>query len=345
MADSQEQTSQFNQGADSAALALRQNLQQRGISIPDAAPVEVGPDGQPPRPLPPEGSYLRQQMEAQRAQQAMGQPTPQQQLGDQPVAGTAEQAVDGSMGPPLTQAQPPQEEPVSANAQRRIQDLVAQLREKDTAIAEAQARGNDSEELRTKLAAIQAQHEQLLQSNLENLDPEDRMRVLLNQQVQEQLHGSEQRILAQVLPHIQGLQAQNQKSEMQQLSEKYPGFDMQVHAHLIDSFRAKNRNCTVEQAYLAVSEEPSERVTRESAQVTAVPPVIPPGGTAQMPRYMPTPTDGTRSDPEAELVEEAQRVRQLMQSHDPADHRLGQRLADQNIARRYAHKLPGEPRR
>ena len=79
--------SQFNQRADNAALALKKQLsQERGVEIPERK-VEVGPDGQPPKPPPPEGSYARQAYDqalaAQAAQQAQAVQM-MQQPGQQP---------------------------------------------------------------------------------------------------------------------------------------------------------------------------------------------------------------------------------------------------------------------
>ena len=106
-----EETSQFNQRADNAALALKEQLsKERGVEIPERK-VEVGPDGQPPKPPPPEGSYARQAYDLARAAQAAQATQMMQQQGQQPPAGTQEQALDGSQAPPLPQQAPPPQDP------------------------------------------------------------------------------------------------------------------------------------------------------------------------------------------------------------------------------------------
>lgn len=328
---------QFNTRADNAALALRQDLLKRGAEIPDSGAVEVDADGKPPAPLPPEGSYQRMAIEQQRAAQ--------QQIGDQPPAGTTEQMVDGSQAPVLQPTGiPPQETPaepaqeLSPNAQQRIGDLINQLRQKDQDLQQALAAATGLEDLKVKFSTLEEQNNQMIQANLDTLDPETRMAVMQNAQLQEQVTAIEQRILGQVMPHVNSLQQENAHTAMVKLGEKYPAFDLQIHQPLVDSFRAKNPACSIEQAYRAIAEG-DELVTRATAPATAVPPIVPPGSGSPRPRYVPEPT--AQSDPEQELVEEAQTLKGLMASQDPADHRKGLRLADQNIARRLAHRLPG----
>lgn len=340
MANEEKPQSQFNTRADNAALKLRQSLQQQGAQIPDTGTVEVGPDGKQPGPLPPEGSYIRQAIERQRAERAaqeQGQPSREQQLGDQPPAGTSEQAIDGSQAPPLPDGQPPQESPAepSPNAQRRIAELVAELRQKDQDLQQALVTSKEKEqsfaELEAKLISLQQQHEQMLQANLENLDPETRMAVMQDARIKEYIAMSERRIMDQIMPHLQGLQQQSVHQEMMQLSKKYPRFDIQIHGPLIDMFRGKNPHCTVEMAYRAVAAD-DELMIRDSAGATAVPPIVPPGSGPPTPRYMPEPT--SQSDPEKELVEEAQMFKKLMASDNPEDHKRGQAGVLEHLKRR-----------
>lgn len=334
--------SQFNARADNAALALRGDLQKQGRQMPDKAAVEVGPDGKPPAPPPPPGSYVSQLIEQQRQQaaQASTDAMQQQSIGDQPPAGTAEQAIDGSMAPPLPDGQAPQgmpEDGASPRAEKRIKNLVEELRQKDQATQQAMSQLQERDatlgEMQAKLSALQQQHQQMIQANLENLDPETRMQVMQDARLQEALAGMEQRIMGNILPHLHTLESRNAHSEMMSLGEKYPAFDIQVHGPLVEMFRGKNPACSIEQGYLAITESADERMTRAEASASAVPPVVPPGsGSLQSVRYAPEPQ--AQSNPEAELIEEAQRIRKMRESTDPKERADGLRLADEHLKRR-----------
>lgn len=358
MTEQGQQPSQFNQRADNAALALKGQLnQERGLSLQEQK-VEVGPDGKPPGPLPPEGSYARQAIEQQRAaataqsQQAMaqqGQPTQQQILGQQPPAGTVEQAMDGSQAPPLPAAQPPQgpgdQDSFSENAQTRFAKLTQQLRDMDrerqAAIAQAKENETTLANAKSALDSLQQQHQQMLQANLENLDPETRMQVMQDARMQEYFAAFKQDIMNQLQPQIAGLQENRIHGELMQLAEKYPRFDVQVHGPNIEMFRGKYPEVTVEQAFKAIA-EPEELVTRGSVAHAAVPPIPAPGGVNPAhTRYVAEP----QSDPEQEMREESLQWKKLVASTDSADQRTGARLLEKNIADRLGDKLPGAHRR
>lgn len=351
----QQNQSQFNQRADNAAVALKGRLsQENNVSIPERK-VEVGPDGQPPKPPPPEGSYARQaydrmrhEQQAQSVQmmQHQGQPTPEQQLGNQPLAGTQEQALDGSQAPPLQQQvqqpQAPEAQPLSPSAQDRFQKLTQDLRDKDRELQMVLERSKTNEtslaETKAAMEALQRQHQQMLQANLENLDPETRLQVMQDARMQEYLAAFEQKLLSKIQPQIQGLQENRAHDELMKLSDKYPAFDALVHGPLIEMFRGKNQHASVEQAYKAIA-EPGELVTRGSVPANAVPPVVTPRASMQSPqsRYVPEP----ESDPVQEMQEEAAQIRQLMRSTDPSDHKTGSRLIHKNLMARLANQLPG----
>ncbi len=341
--------SKFNQRADGAALALKGELSQRlGKDLPSKQ-VEVGPDGRPPKPLPPEGSYMRSAIDQHRAAlaaQQAGQPTQEQILGDQPPAGTPEQAIDGSQGPPLTPAaQPPQEQappPLSESANQRIQDLANKLRMKDqelqSAVAQAKAASETQAELQGRLKTVEEQHSQMLQANLDNLDPDTRAAVLQDARMREYFDKFREQLLGEIQPQLSGLQENRMHDELMRLADKYPSFDVQVHGMAIDSVRGKNPHLSIEQAFKVVA-EPEELVTRTVAAAVAVPPVVPPGAGGVQPRYMPEP----ESNPEAEMIQEAAAARDLMRSANPDDHKKGLRAFDQNIAARLGNLLPGAP--
>lgn len=340
--------SQFNQRSDNAALALKGEISQRlGKDLPSKQ-VTVGPDGHPPKPLPAPGTYMRdaidQQRAAQQARLAAGQPTQEQILGDQPPAGTPEQAIDGSIAPPMTPpAQPPQEQaspPLSENANQRIQDLAAKLRAKDqelqAAVEQARTSSASATELEGRLTTMQEQHQAMLQSNLDNLDPETRATVMQDARMREYFDQFRQQLLSEIGPQIAGLQENRAHNDLMSLADKYPAFDVQVHGPSIDMFRGKNPHTSIEQAFKAIA-EPEELVTRTAAAAVAVPPVVPPGSGGVQPRYMPEP----QSNPEQEMIEDAARARDLMMSVDPKDHKKGLAAFDANIAARLANHLPG----
>lgn len=347
--------SQFEPRADNAALQLKAQLnQEQGLSLPSRQ-VEVGPDGKPPPPLPPEGSYARQAIEQQRAaaqqqsSQAMGQPTQQQVLGQQPPAGTVEQAIDGSQAPPLSVPGQPPQEPGDPNFSVRANERFAKLsqdlreadRERQAAIAEVKELKASEAETKAMLEALRAQHQQMLQANLDNLDPETRMQVMQDARMQEYFASFKQDILNTLQPQIQGLQENRVHNELMALSEKYPRFDVQIHGPQIEMFRGKYPEVPIEQAYKAIA-EPEELVTRGAASHAAVPPILAPGGTAPAnTRYVAEP----QSDPEQEMREESLAWKKLLASADPADQRAGARLLEKNMGDRLGDNLPGAARR
>jgi hypothetical protein len=339
--------SQFNQRADNAALSLKDQLnRERGLNLREQK-VEVGPDGQPPKPPPPEGSYARQAYDQMRAEQAAQAAQMMQQQGQQPPVGTQEQALDGSQAPVLPQpTQPPQAsegQDFSPKTQERFAKLTQDLREKDRQLQQVleQAKHNESTlaETQSAMRALQQQHEQMIQANLDNLDPETRMQVMQDARMRQHLDEFERRILSHIQPQIQGLRANREHDELMQLSGKYPAFDVQIHGPLIEIFRGKNQHASVEQAFKAIA-EPEELVTRSAVSATAVPPVVAPRPSYQsnpQSRYIPEP----QSDPEQEMREEAAQIGKLMRSMDAADQKAGARLIEKNLADRLGDKLPG----
>lgn len=326
--------STFTTRADNAALALRKNLQGQGRQVSDSSPVTVGPDGKPPAPLPPEGSYIRQAIELQRRAAEE-----QKIVGDQPAVGTANQAMDGSMAPKLPQAPTPQQTPSenSPRAEQRISELVAQLRAKEQELqqaAEASRKyGETAQQLQQRLQDLETQHQSMMQANLDNLDPDTRMQVMQDTRLAQRLNEFEQRILGRIQPQLKNLESQAARNEMQALSDTYPSFDYQIHGPLIDMFRAKNGNCTVEQAFRAIA-EPDELVTRAAASAMAVPPIVPPGsGELASARYAPQPVAPAPS-PQEELVDESRRIAELRRSLDPKQQKEGMMLLDRHLRRR-----------
>lgn len=228
------------------------------------------------------------------------------------------------------------EEHNSPRAERRIKELVDELRAKDQALqqalAEGKRHGETLHEMQGRFSSLEQQHQQMLQANLDHLDPETRAAVMQDSRLSQRLDEFEQRILGRIQPQLQQLSTKAARDEMSTLASKYPVFDFQIHGPLIDMFRGKNPHCTIEQAFRAIA-EPEELVTRQSASAVAVPPIVAPGnGSMANIRFAPTPE--SKSDPEAEMVEEAQRLKKLRSSADPNDQKAGLRLAHEHLKRR-----------
>jgi hypothetical protein len=319
--------SNFDARADNAALALRQGLQRQGRQVPDRAPVEVDSRGNPPPPPPPAGSYAAQNLELARRAQAAQLPQPGQR---------AEDAMDEGIDP---QGQPPQPaaERHSTRAEQRIQELVTQLREKDQALQTALEQGKRATETATqfqaRLQSLEQQHQAMLQRNLESLDPETRAQVMQDARLSQRLDEFEQRVLGRIAPQLEHLQQTAAQQEMHALAQKYPGFNYQLHAPLIDRFRARNPACSIEQAFRAVA-EPEEIAPRSPTRAQAIPPIVPPGNGVQgAPRYAPQAQPRQQSADE-QLVEESRRIAALRRDSDPAKQKEGLRLADEHLRRR-----------
>jgi hypothetical protein len=320
-----QQQSAFNQRADNAALALKDQLGQelsaqtgQQVVLPPS-PVPVGQDGQPVGQLPPEGSYARTALEQQQQQ---AQPPQQQQPAPTPAT------------PPAPA--PQQQEPISQRAQERITSLVSQLRTKDQEFQQLQQQqvqqATSVEELQSQLTAQQNQMQNLLEQNLESLDPEARAQVMQSAQLSQAVAASEQRILQRITPKVQALENRNLQLEKSGLSGTYRGYDPMVHDALIDEFRRGNPNCSVEQAFraCATAEELSVGAGRPAP---APPPAIPPGNGAPSPRYMPQ-AQANQPDPIQQIKDDAARAAELARSSDPADQKAATALWNKNLADR-----------
>lgn len=184
-----------------------------------------------------------------------------------------------------------------------------------------------------RLQTLEQQHQQMLQQNLDQLDPETRSAVMADARLAQRLDEFEQRILGRIQPKLQHLETTAAQQEMAALSRKYPGFDYQTHARLIDQFRARNPHCSIEQAFRAVA-EPEELALPPGPRAPAVPPIVPPGnGHSGAARYAPQAVK-PQSDPKDELVDESRRIAELRRSTDPAQQKEGMRLLDAHLKKR-----------
>lgn len=326
-----DQQSAFNQRADTAALRLKGDLGRElsartgeHVELPPT-PVPVNEDGNPVGAPPPEGSYARAAFDQQQQQRAMDYQRE-----------AAQQAYDPRNPNPEPPPQPPQQpEQISERAQERITSLVSQLRTKDQEYQQLQAQqaqqATTVEELRAQLTAQKDLMDQMLQQNLENLDPETRAQVMADARIRQAVAQSEQRILQQVGPQLQALQTRNVQLEKSGLSGKYPGYDPGTHDVLIDEFRRSNPNCSVEQAFRACATAEELRMGGHRP-ANVPPPAMPPGSGSTAPRYVPQPDN--RPDPVQQIQEDAARAAELARSTDPHDQKLANQLWHKNLADR-----------
>lgn len=329
----QQQQSAFNQRADTAALNLKDQL-GREISartgqqvVLPPSPVPVNEDGSLVGAPPPEGSYARAEFDQQQQQRAMDLQRQAAEQAHNPGAPTPGM-------PPQDPSQQPHED-TSQRAQERITSLVSQLRQKDQEFQQLQQQQRHQattvEELQAQLTAQKNLMDQMLQQNLENLDPETRAAVMADARISQAVAASEQRILAAVRPTLQGLQQSNEQLEKGRLSGRYRGYDPSVHDILIDEFRRSNPNCSVEQAFRAVA-TPEELSVGGHRPANPPPPAMPPGSGSTAPRYVPQQTN--QPDPVQQLREDAARAAQLARSTDPADQKAANALWHKNLSER-----------
>lgn len=324
----------FNARADAAALAVKDALRQQGRNVQDRQ-VAVGPDGKPPPPPPPKGSYLRMEMERRAAE---GAPNGQQSQRTPPAQERQAQAEEAHEGHEV-------DEQLSVNATRRFAELTGQLREREKALIELsereQSRDRELANVRAEMAALKAEHErlqtehrQILEQSLEGLDPETRATVLMESRMQRMLEEQDRRSAARLEEKFKDLDQRAERDDYLHLASKFELFDLGVHKPQIERFRRKNPNATIEEAYKAIA-EPEALVVRNTALAASVPPVLAPGPGPTAEHFVPRP----KPDEEQQMRSDAKRVRELMASNDPRDHRDGVRLAEKNIRDRLANRF------
>ena len=294
--------------------------------------VAVGPDGQPPRPLPPKGSYARQAIEQRIAAQ-------QEQASFASAQAPASSNGNGQAAHEAmeTAAEEVQEETLSVNATRRFAELTGQLRERERALGGLSNRSRSQDDELAKMRAeleqmrqvndkLLTDHRKLLDQSLDGLDPETRATVLMESKIHDLLQEQERRLLTQFDTQLQRLRVRTEEDDYQKLGGKYRNFDVQVHKPLIEMFRAQNPASSIEQAYKAVA-EPHELVINGSSLAPNVPPVLAPGPGPTAEALVPRP----RQAPEDKMREDAKKAYELRRSNNPTDHRDGLRAIDQNL--------------
>lgn len=337
MTDTQGQpSSEFNTRADNAGLAIKDQLGRelsamtgQQVVLPPS-PVAVGDDGQPVGPLPPAGSYARDQISQQQQQAAQNAEMHAHTQQHNPPRATSTE---------LNQPPPPQQEPqeqISQRAQERIATLIEQLRtqgqENQLLQQQQSASATTAEELQAQLTASRQQMEGLLHEHMEHLEPEMRQQVLSDARLKQAVDESERRILGKVGPKLQDLQLRNDQLEKVRISGTYQGYDPGTHDDLIDHFRKGNPNCSIEQAFRAVA-TPEELSVSGVGRANAPPPTVPPGSGAPSPKYLPNQAEQA-GDPLTEMRADANRAAELAASTDPQDQKAATALWHKNLADR-----------
>lgn len=334
----------FSARADAAALALKGRLsaQNQQLGRPEIKPrsVPVGPDGNPAPPLPPEGSYARQAIDRQR--QLAEQQRANLQT-EQPVQAAPPEAPREPVGAVTHQQQLEHENQLSPNAQRRFSELSQTLREKDRELQQALARSQKLEETHAqteaRLRAIESQYEQMVQQNLDSLDPETRHQVMQQAAIAESAAQIERRVMNTVAPFVNRMQTQAIQAELHAVAQKYPGFDASLHGPLIEIFREQNPNCTIEQAFRAVAE--GDDLVPSPARAPAIPPVAVPQSVNIAPRHVQINTPPPQTSPEEEIERDRQRAFNLARSADPLERRMAGPAMDRLIQRKLGNAMPG----
>lgn len=327
---------QFNARSDQAAHAIKATMKdaRTGAQV-QPRPVPVDQDGQPARPLPPEGSYARMAIEQQRQAAAANRPNLQQ-----PVQASEEASVQPQGQPNGNpQEQPPEVDQLSPNVQRRFSELSTLLRAKDQELQQIKAQAQSLQQTQAKLAEAEQRYNSLVQQNLESLSPEDRQQVLSDVRMTEAMQAMETRLLAKVTPVLQGLQERTAQEDLSKLAAKYPGFNYEVHIPLIEIFRSRNPHCSVEQAFRAVAET-EELQDGRSHRAAAPPPIAIQSNGNAAPRYVPI---EPKTSPQQEIDELRQRAFALSRSDKPEDKRIAGRVMDEYLRKKMGDRLPGQP--
>lgn len=314
----------FNERADAAMRGLKDQL---GIQH---SPV---PNGQPTQAQPPVGSYAEMALEEQkRVAATRAEVSPPQSVPGEvaPPSGDAPQPVTevGPDGKPI----PFTEHPLYP----RFQQVTAERREAKEQLAQlerAQAASDlEKKELREQFEALQVQHRTMLEANIENLEPDERNRVLMEGRFRQLEDRFAQRVEERVRPALSLLRTQMKQREIDALAVKYPRYDGPRHQELIDLFQESNPASTVEMAFKATAEPEDLAVNGQSATPSPPPPVVVPGvASTGTPRYVPP---GSQESEDAQLRAGAARVRELATSADPRDRSNAINAAQASIATR-----------
>lgn len=329
--------SQFNARADAAMRAMKAQM-----GLPET-PV---PDGQPQRaPVP--GSYAEQLQKQRQAQMEQSPPTIGRNT--QPMEEPPHPSDNGELADPTQPAQQEGAQQRDENGvpfnQHPLYNRFAQVSRERTdykrQLAELKAQREkdrqDAEAYRKRLEQMEAERQQLLQQQFETLPPEERAALLARNEVNQALQSVERRMEERFGKLFQSTMEERTHREYEALSRKYPAFDFDRHAPLIDTFREANPACSVEHAFRAIAEDGELGVNGRTVR-RSPPPVTIPGvpATAAEERGYDAPGSSQEKE-EQRLIQGAQRLREIATAPGAEQHQVMEAAA-QSIKDRMARK-------
>lgn len=283
---------------------------------------------------PPPGSYAAMALEQQREQAAQSRMPPTQE---------SQQPVEPPQEPPAPEdsQRPEGQQQVQQNGPQRVEKRFAELaaarrdaeRKAQDAEARLAARDAELEQVRSERQQLAAERQRLLESNLEQLDPEQRVTVLAEARTRELMAEQEKRITQRFEAPLQEMRDERRHRDLMKIADRYPAFDAEVHGPLIDAYQSRNHASTVEQAFRAIAED-HELTTSPVQPRKQVPPTVQPRSTRGSSGYVPPPSK-TEEDAQRQLSEEVREIGKLNSSHDPADRRKARDLMDANLKKRF----------
>lgn len=194
--------------------------------------------------------------------------------------------------------------------------------------------------MQARLQSVEQNYQKVIGQNLESLDPETRMAVLQDARMTELMAGIEARLMQRIDPMLKTVRERSAQDDLSRLASKYPGFRVDTHLELIEIFREKNPNCSIEQAFRAIA-EPEELVLNQD-RAPAIPPIAMPSPGNAAPRYVPQP-DPKRLTQEEEVELDRQRAFELARSSKTEDRRHTGRAFETLIKSKLAARLPRGP--
>jgi hypothetical protein len=296
----------FAAQADSAATRLKAKM---GL---ESRQVEVDESGNPLPPPPPPGSYaamIREQSGEVAQTVAVNEALASRQTVEDPVGSSP--------------AEEQRYEP-SENAQRRIKELIGQLKETKNLLESERARTKQTED---ELIELRRRQEEQIHEQMESLSREDRASVMEDQALRRMLAEQEKKFRQQLDP----LLTKARRDEMRDLASRYPGFNPEIHPELIEIFRQRNPNCTMEQAFRAVALP--EELNVGFVRPAVVPPTVAPRPTAP-PRSLPEQEIPQEQQEQDEMQQKLVEARALASSPNAADRRSSDRLFRELLAKR-----------
>lgn len=314
----------LEKNADSAAAALKAKMGLPSTPVRNAAYHNQEP---------PPGSYAamaqqqnqQNQMNQEAVQDLQRIPVNPTNPGEPPQTPQVAVADPGVGQPPTV---PPQVEPEpSARAEARIAELARQRREYEQRASAAEAR---SQELQQTIEALNSQQQQLqqqmqemMQANLDHLDPEARAQVMAQASARQAADELKRIVMSEVQPIAEQLKMTNTQLEITQLASRYTDFDYEKHYDKVIAMKKANPNLSIEQAFHVVRADQADGAPSASS----VPPVLSPRG-ARGSEHIAEPPP---KDPDLALREERDEWRRLARSGNPEERKQADRMLQEHL--------------